>query len=744
MEKLMEGTRKTILGPTEDFYRGFVTTGGEDGKVPTHPFKIGAEKAYMDPFEVAAKSESFAGVLEKHVGYIDIDQPDSAIRLLNAIRSEGLNTVVRGTSRGIHSNYLNTKGEKEDANIVTKSDTGVLLSCGIIADVKVGVNSTQMLRVKGVDRKIIYPVEGDGSPKMIDELSVWPVWLRPIGTPSSSFPNLVGMKEGDGRYIGLRKLAERCALAGLNAEEIKKCVAICNAFVFAEPLSDEEIETKGLFKYIDKLLPKTRPFVDEKGRFHPNILADKLKIGMRAVNMDNVVQVPDVYGIYHPDLDGLLQAAVENYPDITIGNMNLISRLIYLWTKNYKKAERAHYRYIAFQNGVLDIQTMDFDPDGVYKLVMVNMIPWRYNPKAPAVPLVDQFLNDIACGDAGIIEALLETLGACLYDCPTIGQATFLLGPGGNGKSSFQRVGTIMLGEENVMSRTLSSLSGEFVKQELYGKKALIGDEIGDDYISGADSANFKSLIGGGRITANVKFEKPITFDPFATFIFACNTMPRFSDKSYGTLRRVKIIPFDHNFSEDPAKLNIDIAEALNNPECMEYLIRLSVDALRRYIANGCKIGGESPRMDAVMAEWLGEQQPLNTFWTEVTPDFFDGVPVYVALSHVNEWLKSRKYMEVSVTYLSRFLKSKGYVTSIVNRRRTYTFNGITQYYPGKTTTIYELESSTMKRKTAVESLQVVENTEADDEEGTYIYPTEQPEFDNLMVAEDDGVDCPF
>ncbi len=106
----MKETREIILGPAEEYFRGYVTTGGENGKVPTHPFKLGAEKAYTDTFDVAVKSESFAGVLEKNVGYIDVDQPDSAIRLFNAIKAEGLDSVVRKTFRGIHSNFLNTKG----------------------------------------------------------------------------------------------------------------------------------------------------------------------------------------------------------------------------------------------------------------------------------------------------------------------------------------------------------------------------------------------------------------------------------------------------------------------------------------------------------------------------------------------------------------------------------------------------------------------------------------------------------
>jgi putative DNA primase/helicase len=75
---------------------------------------------------------------------------------------------------------------------------------------------------------------------------------------------------------------------------------------------------------------------------------------------------------------------------------------------------------------------------------------------------------------------------------------------------------------------------------------------MGDEKIR--DLGTFKKLTGRDTMTADVKYEKPITFENHATLMFAANRMPAMDEDTHALWRRWIYINFPNTFEPDDAK----------------------------------------------------------------------------------------------------------------------------------------------------------------------------------------------
>lgn len=79
-----------------------------------------------------------------------------------------------------------------------------------------------------------------------------------------------------------------------------------------------------------------------------------------------------------------------------------------------------------------------------------------------------------------------------------------LLGPGGNGKSTFLEVVTKMLGSDNVSAVTLQALNDDkFAPARLYGKLANVFADLPPKALTSASI--FKAIVGGDTISLERK-----------------------------------------------------------------------------------------------------------------------------------------------------------------------------------------------------------------------------------------------
>lgn len=283
--------------------------------------------------------------------------------------------------------------------------------------------------------------------------------------------------------------------------------------------------------------------------------------------------------------------------------------------------EPAESRFIAFKNGIYDLKEdtlIDFSPD----FVITNRIPWNYTPDdgSRAVERVDKLLDGISCGDVTIRAMLEECIGYCFYRQTELSKAFMLYGEKANGKSTFLGIVKTLLGAENVSALDMKDLGDRFSTAALFGKLANIGDDIGDDFMRGNTVSTFKKVVSGNPLKAEFKGQDTFTFSPYAKLLFSANTIPRMKDRTGAALRRMVIIPFFANFTEDEEGFDPYIMRRITgDPLAMEYLVRLGVAGLKRILENNRFTYSEA--VEKEIREYEIDNNPILSFLDEVGED---------------------------------------------------------------------------------------------------------------------------
>ena len=389
-------------------------------------------------------------------------------------------------------------------------------------------------------------------------------------------------------------------------DETRECIRILNRFVLKEPLSDEELEV--ILR--DEAFQKPVFFNDK------TFLFDRFATYLK--NNNYVVKINDQLHIYQDGTYSTGYKTIETAMIHQIPNLKKAQRREVLDYMELIVDERiqADARYIAFNNGVLDIVTGEmqpFSPD----LVITNRIPWDYNPDAYN-ELADDTLNKLACNDKPIRALLEECIGYCFYRRNELGKAFILTGDKSNGKSTFLDCVKVILGEQNISALDLKELGDRFSTSMMFGKLANIGDDIGDDFLQGSQVSIFKKVVTGNRIKAERKGQDPFEFNPYIKLLFSANDIPRMKDKTGAVLRRLVIIPFNARFSKylpdgtlDP-DYNPYIKYELVEQSSIEYLIRVGVEGLKRIIENNEFTHSE--KVQQQVEEYENENNPIKAF----------------------------------------------------------------------------------------------------------------------------------
>ena len=534
----------------DELYRGYVKL---KGKASVEKFK-GVPSSKLRTLEEAQKCDEYGGVLAKNTMFIDIDDSEQAEILMNIVEEYQLDCKVICTTRGKHFIFKNSK--------VTRCYTHVSLAIGLTADIKTGFkDSYEKLKADGEERFCEWDIEEGGKYQEV------PKWLFPVKATA----DFVDMDAGDGRNQALFNYILTLTANDFTVEETRECIRILNKFVLKQPLSDDELE----------VILRDDAFQKPVFFLGSTFLFDKFANYM--INNHHIVKINGqlhIYkdGIYCSDLNVIAGVMRSYIPNIKKSQKTEVIDYMYDMTE---EKELSDARYVGFNNGVYDVvdDTLNaFSPE----YVITNKIPWDYKPDAYS-ELADSTLTKLACGDAAIRALLEECMGYCFYRANTFNKAFILTGDKSNGKSTFLKVLTVLLGEHNVASLDLKNLGDRFSKASLFGKLANIGDDISDEFVP--DASLFKKITDGGRIQVEKKGQDPFEFNPYVKLIFSANDIPRIRDKTGAVLRRLVIIPFNARFSESDADYNPNIKSDLTQDTSIEYLIMLGCQGLKRLLA---------------------------------------------------------------------------------------------------------------------------------------------------------------
>src|SRR5699024_7541101 len=189
---------------------------------------------------------------------------------------------------------------------------------------------------------------------------------------------------------------------------------------------------------------------------------------------------------------------------------------------------------------------------------------------------VDSWLNSIACGDKEIVHLLWQVINDALNGNYSRKKAIFLVGDGNNGKGTFQELITNLIGPENIATLKVNEFEERFKLSVIDGKTAIIGDDVpANVYID--DSSNFNSVVTGDRVSIEMKNKQPYNAVFNCSVIQSTNGMPKFRNKTKGTLRRLLIVPFKADFSGHTENMKIK-DEYIRDDKVLQYVLQRAIN----------------------------------------------------------------------------------------------------------------------------------------------------------------------
>lgn len=558
-------------------YKGYVET---KGKASIEKLK---NRTTWKTLDEVKDRPGYGGVLANDTILVDLDDGDQAEILMNIVEALQLNCKVVQTSRGKHFLFKN--------HTVDRNRTHVPLAVGLTADIKVGSKlSYEVLKVNGEERFVEWDVEPG---EKYDEL---PKWLQPVRAAA----DFLDMSAGDGRNQALFNYILTLQANDFSVDDCRECIRILNQYVMKDPLNAAELEV--ILR--DEAFQKPVFFLGSTFLFDK--FATYLKNNSHVVKINSQLHIYQD-GIYINGYKHIEQTMIDMIPNLKKTQRREVLDYMELIAEEVTPSDA---RYIAFKNGIYDLVTdtlLPYSPE----YVITNRIPWDYIPDAQS-ELAERTLNKLACDDPSIVALLQECIGYCFYRRNELGKAFILTGDKSNGKSTFLDVIKYMLGDENISALDLKELGDRFSTSMMFGKLANLGDDIGDDFLSGTQVSTFKKIVTGNRIKAERKGQDPFEFNPYIKMLFSANDIPRMKDKTGAVLRRLVIIPFNATFTVNDPDFDPYIKYKLVEQGSIEYLIRVGIEGLRRVIQQNHFT--QSERVDREIKEYEEENNPIAGF----------------------------------------------------------------------------------------------------------------------------------
>ena len=334
----------------------------------------------------------------------------------------------------------------------------------------------------------------------------------------------------------------------------------------------------------------------------------------------------DDEGIYEPRGETVIKRKLERVAGDWITNQRVSEIVAKVKRMSVARGEQFEVppNRLVVGNGVLDLHTGDLHEYSPYEYQRTK-IDVNWNPEAGDPEAIDSFLHDIV--DNSDVPTLYRLIAHTLYKEYVTEKAAMLIGGGQNGKSLFLDFVQEFLGQHNVSHRALQDFEEQFSANQLQGKLANIHPDMGDHAVK--DLSTFKKLTGRDSFTADVKFESPITFENYATLLFAANEMPVFGEDNHAVWRRWVYLEFPYEFRADkPDAKNPrpkqELMQELTDEEELEALLLRAQQEIERWY-DGEEWFADAMRPEAVREKMKKAAEPVYAFATTCLDSEEDG-----------------------------------------------------------------------------------------------------------------------
>lgn len=522
---------------------------GKEGKKPVN--------STIYSYDEISDCDCYGGQCQDGIIDVSFDDVDLFNQILTICEEHNYVTYSLYSPHGGHTYWRCDKRLKDGHDII--------VALGVKADIH-SKGTYIPLKVDGIERREVYD--------NIIDIPELPLWLLPAKTGQ----DLWQMKEGEGRNDSLSKHAFALGKIKLSEDQIKETFDVINKYVLKDPMSKDELDTILRPETFQKM--SSSMFFDDNGKFMTNLFSRYMIQEQNTIYTNGQLCIYDPErGFYDPNMRLIKHTMIKLFENIPMNKRNEVYDYL---TIEAPQRDQSSRRYILFKNGVYDLEERRLLPHSP-EYVISNQIPWNYNPKAYS-ELADKTLDKLACNDPEIRTLIEECIGYCFYRDSKLGKCFILTGEKNNGKSTFIFMVNNLLGDDNYSSVDITNLARELDIASLSNKLANIKDDIADNYMDGLNVSLFKQIVTGNRCRGKFLYQDPFDFYPYATLIFSANSIPRIKDPTGAVTKRMVIIPFNAVFTKEDPDFDPFINEKLCTPECMEYLIRIGVEALTKVI----------------------------------------------------------------------------------------------------------------------------------------------------------------
>lgn len=346
---------------------------------------------------------------------------------------------------------------------------------------------------------------------------------------------------------------------------------------------------------------------------------------------------------------------VSNVMLATSGYVNLSAEIEFgTWLE-----DRSRRNYVSMANGILDIDAVLAGKDESECLLphspqwfSLVSVPYEFDSDAGAEPTKWlAYLDRVLEGDQERIDILQEWAGYLLT--PDTGQQKFLVceGDGANGKSVYAAAMTALLGDENVSNIQLEVFGDRFSRTDTLGKLANICGDVGE--IDKVSEGYVKSFTSGDRMYFDRKGVSGLNVVPTARLMLACNSRPRFSDRSDGVWRRMILMPFRVQIQEEERIIGMDKIAWWEMSGELPAIFNWALLGLARLRAQGKFT--RSSLVEKAREEYREEMNPARMFLRENLEVSGSGViPSGLLYQFYCHWISTNGYRPLSEKQFGR------------------------------------------------------------------------------------------
>ena len=444
----------------------------------------------------------------------------------------------------------------------------------------------------GVERKIDY---------MEKQMYLPPIFC--IDTKNrTTYKNLTSISEGEGRnkllYTHRRQLEKN------GAPDIDRICSFINYHVFAEPLPPNELET----------ILRDMPAADDDQNME-SMIASQVITECRTVYYSGRVwwykngeYISDeknsrlIRRIYQ-----MVEGETSRFVDEVVKQIIYRSPLI----------DEETVFPIRFRNGIL--RNGEFIPMKDYPEFTPYFIDITYNTNAEAVPIVDEYIDNLTNKDPVYRDLLMEVIGYVMITDPerirSLGKFFMFRGDGANGKGTLLQIMKQIYNAKNCTNLSIKQLVDDRYKVTMIGKLANLGDDIEPTAINDAELKILKNISTADTVSTRHMYAESVSSTFTIKLYFTTNSDIKSFEKGYAYKRRIVWMPmFNKVDKPDPRFIT-----KITTRKALEYWIMLIVEGYKRLYTN--LAWTVCPAVEEYNAQYHENNDVCRQFAKDLDPD---------------------------------------------------------------------------------------------------------------------------